>query len=307
MNGHDRLRFLRHGSFDQSRIDVVRLRIDIHENRFGADSRYTAHGREECEWCCDDLVARTNLQAHQTVQERIGPARDTDAVPTATDLGNLLLQLLDLRTADTPLRLQHLGHTGQNLVLDRRVLGLQIQQWYLHYDFLDKQCLQFRFLIHPRTDLNVALHASIMADGRASGKPQVRNVFSSVANDLAEHGFKAPGQKMAVEFALCQGAGILAHGCAQRGIVCQFHQGIGQCFRAIGRQRPTTLVAFQRLAQPATDVDEDGLAGCQGIEHLVWRPRGLLSGPDDRQAYVATSHDPGDLLFRHQIAKHNVL
>src|SRR5207247_10655389 len=49
VDGHNRLRARRHRGLGRAGIDVERLRLDVHEHRFGADVVDRAGGREERE------------------------------------------------------------------------------------------------------------------------------------------------------------------------------------------------------------------------------------------------------------------
>ena len=73
---HDRLGARRDRRFEQRRIHVVRARIDVDEDRPGADQRDHLGGREERERHRDDFVARPDIERHQRDQQRVGAARD---------------------------------------------------------------------------------------------------------------------------------------------------------------------------------------------------------------------------------------
>src|SRR5205814_2533946 len=60
--------------------DVVRFRIDIHEERLGSGARDAASGCEECVRRGDDGVAASDAERHQNGQESVCPGRNTDSM-----------------------------------------------------------------------------------------------------------------------------------------------------------------------------------------------------------------------------------
>jgi len=107
INRDDRPGLLGNLRLDQARIDVERRRIDVHEDRPGAQPGDRAGGGEERERRADDLIARFDSDGHQGAQQRIGPAADTDRVfvPHTTPGFS---RTLDVRAQDQGLLIEHL-------------------------------------------------------------------------------------------------------------------------------------------------------------------------------------------------------
>ena len=79
------------------RIHVVRPRDDVHEHRSGAQSGYGTRRGKKRIGRSDDLVPRSDVQRHQSKQQRIAPGRHTHRVLRIRVRSDLLLQRLHLR------------------------------------------------------------------------------------------------------------------------------------------------------------------------------------------------------------------
>ena len=132
MDRHDRFRPRRDRPRDFRRVYVERLGIDVDQDRPRADADDTAAGREERIGRRDDLVARTDPEGHQREQDRVGARRHSDGVRHAEHPGQLALERLDLRPHDEPLAVAHARDGGEDLVAERSVLRLQIEQRDVH-------------------------------------------------------------------------------------------------------------------------------------------------------------------------------
>jgi hypothetical protein len=75
-----------------------------------------AHGGEESESGRDHLVAGTDVQAHQRVEDRIRTTRDTHRVFAVAQGSYFLLEFSHHRTADTHLGFQYIRDSRENLV-----------------------------------------------------------------------------------------------------------------------------------------------------------------------------------------------
>ena len=68
---------------DLRRVEVVTGRVDVHEDRLGADARNRARGGKKGVGRGDHLVARANPLRHQANQQRIRSRRDPNPVSAA--------------------------------------------------------------------------------------------------------------------------------------------------------------------------------------------------------------------------------
>ena len=82
---------------DGRRIDVERVRIDVGEDRPGAQPGDGAGGGEEGEAGQDHLVARPDVQGHQRQQQGVAARGTADGVPRLAVVGHALFELLDVR------------------------------------------------------------------------------------------------------------------------------------------------------------------------------------------------------------------
>ena len=87
----------------RGRVDVVGLRVDVHEHRRGPPAGDRPGRGEEGVRGRDHLVARPDPEGHQRDQQRVGARRDADAVGALAVGGDLPLQGLDLRAEDEDL------------------------------------------------------------------------------------------------------------------------------------------------------------------------------------------------------------
>ena len=77
-------------------------------------------------------VAGLDVERHQRQQQRVGARRHGDRVADAEQRRELLLERVDLGAHDEALAVGHAGHRGENLVADRPMLRLEIEQRNLH-------------------------------------------------------------------------------------------------------------------------------------------------------------------------------
>src|SRR5207244_10401872 len=76
--------------------DVVRCRIDIHEQRLGAGARDAASGCEKCVRRGNDGIAASNAERHQNGQESVCPGGNTDGIPRVAISADRFLEGLNL-------------------------------------------------------------------------------------------------------------------------------------------------------------------------------------------------------------------
>ena len=74
----------------------------------------------------------THVERHERGEERVRAGRHPDAVPRPHVVGHLLLEGRHLRADDEVLALEDPVDGLADLVLDRRVLRLEIEQRHLH-------------------------------------------------------------------------------------------------------------------------------------------------------------------------------
>ena len=82
------------------RIEVEGLRVDVDEDRHGADHHHGARGGHEGERRRDHLVARAHAHRPQRQQQRVGAGVDADPVAGAAEGGQLRLERAPPRAQD---------------------------------------------------------------------------------------------------------------------------------------------------------------------------------------------------------------
>ena len=129
MHRHDGFRPRRHGASDLIGIGVERDRIDVDQNRPRAETNDGAGGREKRVGRRDDFVVGANPERHQGQQHGIGAGRHGDRVPDPEHPRQLLLERVDFGPHDEPLAVGDARHGSEDLVAQRPVLRLEIEQW----------------------------------------------------------------------------------------------------------------------------------------------------------------------------------
>ena len=125
---HDRPGSAGDGGVQSLGIQVVGLRIDVHEDRLGLQPRDAARSGNKGEWRGDDLVTGINLQRHQREQECIRSGGAGDREITADESCDFRFQLPHLRTHDELLAFQNLFYGSLDLRLHSGVFGLQVKK-----------------------------------------------------------------------------------------------------------------------------------------------------------------------------------
>jgi len=129
---HDGLRPVGHGGRETRGVQVVRLRVDVHEDGPGAEAGHASGRREEGERRGDDLVAWPDAETHESVQDGVRAARGPDAERGVGVLGDGLFAVGHLRSADAPLCLEDLVDGGVDFVADGIVLGYEVEHGHGH-------------------------------------------------------------------------------------------------------------------------------------------------------------------------------
>ena len=132
MDRHDRTRAWGDSSLDSCRIELIRVGIDIGEDRrctHGADRfgcRVKGIGR------ADHFVAGADVVGAQGEDQGIGAVGNTNRV-RYTNIGSRLgLKGLDVGTEDEDAAANHLVDSSRNTIVERLPLAAQIHQWYAH-------------------------------------------------------------------------------------------------------------------------------------------------------------------------------
>ena len=106
-------------------------RVDVREDRLGAEPRDTARGREERVGRADHLVAGPDPVRHQREEDRVAAGADGDRLGRAAVVGELALERVDLGAQDELLRLHDARERGADLGAQLVVLRPQIEQRHL--------------------------------------------------------------------------------------------------------------------------------------------------------------------------------
>ena len=94
-DGHDCFGFVRNGGFNQSRIYVPRLLVDVDKDGLGSDERDHFRCGNPGVRDGDDFIARTNAERHERDEKGVGAARGTDAVLHTYVLGEAFFEFAD--------------------------------------------------------------------------------------------------------------------------------------------------------------------------------------------------------------------
>jgi len=125
---HDGLGARGDGGLDLGGVDVAGVRLDIHENRLGAEQHNYFCSRDKGERRGDHLITGLDAHGHQADQQGFGAAGHGDAVLGAGVGLKLLLQLAHFRAHDVLAVLQHLVHALLDGIFKGAVLGLEVDE-----------------------------------------------------------------------------------------------------------------------------------------------------------------------------------
>ncbi len=139
MHRHDRLRPRRDRSRERRRIDVERRRIDVDQHRPRADADNAARRREERIGGRDHLVAGTDARAPSAPagRHRCPTTRRRRAARRAAATSSLSSASIS-GPHDEPLAVAHARDRGEDLVAQRAVLRLQIEQRNVHCGYCQR-------------------------------------------------------------------------------------------------------------------------------------------------------------------------
>ncbi len=117
-----------HPAAHVARIEVHRLRVDVDEDRSRPAPCDRLGGRVEREGRADHLVPLADPERVEREDERVRPVRDADRVLDAEVGRRLLLEGADVRAEDEPAGVEDLGDSLLQLVQQRRVLRLDVNE-----------------------------------------------------------------------------------------------------------------------------------------------------------------------------------
>ena len=132
MHGDNSFRLRGDGGLDRRRIDVERVREDIHKHRLGPDATHATGCGEEGKRRNDHLIARTDPQSHQRREDRIRPAAHANPVRHTAQCGQFGLESRHIGTENVLLRVQHTIDGRSDLRFDRSILRRKVKEWYFH-------------------------------------------------------------------------------------------------------------------------------------------------------------------------------
>ena len=92
---------------EQRRVHVGGVGLDVDEHRLGADQRDDFGGGDESERRGHDFIAGPDAERHERDHQRVGAARDRDAVAAVGVGGEALLELAHLGTEDVLAVIEH--------------------------------------------------------------------------------------------------------------------------------------------------------------------------------------------------------
>ncbi len=121
-------------SAQRTRIHVVGLLVNVHEFRSGAGLRDSFGGGDEGVGHGQNAIARLDAGRHQRETQSVGAAVDRDAMLGIAELGERLLEALNLRTADESRAAQRLARQYcYQFFLHLHMRSDQIQKRDIHF------------------------------------------------------------------------------------------------------------------------------------------------------------------------------
>ncbi len=109
-------------------VDVEQPRMHVDIDRARADQQHDLRRGRKGEARQEHGIAGPDAERHQRRYQRVGAARDGEAMLAAGERGEALLALGHFRTHDVLAVLEHALDACIHTVLDARVLGLQIDE-----------------------------------------------------------------------------------------------------------------------------------------------------------------------------------
>src|SRR5438445_6836481 len=128
MDGHDRTRTRSDRALGRRKVERVRRRIDVDEDRRGARHHDRRRGGDEREGRRDDLVAGADAERGQGQTQRVRARGDAQRPGDAADGGQLLLERPALGAQHELARVEHARGGGEQLGPEGRVLAGQIDE-----------------------------------------------------------------------------------------------------------------------------------------------------------------------------------
>src|SRR5262249_14619575 len=129
---NNRFRFRRDQTRDVGWINVVRVSLNVSEDRHCSQQADRVSGRNKAERGNNYLVTRADSARLQAQDQRIGSGSDAHGVLRAAVFGNLLLQGFYFRAQDEVLVFEHRVNSGLDLFLNGGILRLEIKDWNGH-------------------------------------------------------------------------------------------------------------------------------------------------------------------------------
>ena len=111
---------------------VVGGLFDVHEDRPGAAKADGFGGGHEGVGNGDDFVLGSHSQSQQGKPKGVGAVADAHGVSRAAVGGEFLFKFGDKRAAGKSTGVQDFGNGGIELFADRRMVSVEIKEWYFH-------------------------------------------------------------------------------------------------------------------------------------------------------------------------------
>ncbi len=128
MDRHNRARSRRNRARHSRDLQIECHRIDVHEDRRGADSVHRPGRREKRKRRHDDFRAGPDAKRHERNDQCVGARGHADGVTYFEPLGELAFERLDLGSEDEALTVGDARERLDDLVADRRVLRREVEQ-----------------------------------------------------------------------------------------------------------------------------------------------------------------------------------
>ena len=140
MNGNDRLCIPGDRFFYLTGIDIISVRIHIHQDRRQPQQSNDLGCRHIRKCRNDHLIPRLQPQCHQSNLKRIRPVSTRDDMRNIQIFSQMITKSFHLRSIDKSAAFNHCLHRRIYLLFQAMILSLQIDHLYMFFKHLYRLC-----------------------------------------------------------------------------------------------------------------------------------------------------------------------
>ena len=135
MDRNDGLCFRSDGCFNEGWIDIVGFFININKYRCGSAETDCFGSGNKGTWGGDNFITLADTQAKECHPERVCAVSGPYGVVALTKQGEFFLKFFHHGAAGKGRVVEHFLQSGGDFFPDGRILGFQVQEWYVHYSY----------------------------------------------------------------------------------------------------------------------------------------------------------------------------